>query len=271
MQAIWKGSISFGLVNIPINLYTGAESPSLHLTMLHKADLSPIRYAKICKEEGKEIPYQEIVKGFEYQKGEYVILNESDFEKASISSSHVIDVIEFVNENEIDIRYYDKPYYLEPGKSADKAYALFREALLRSKKVGIATVVFHNREHIAMIKPIGNVLVLNTMRYAREVRDTNSLKVPQKERLKNQEIDMALTLIKQMTKKFSPKDLRDTYDETLEKIVRAKTSGKKITRKTSLHKRMRTTNLMLALKASLKKSHTRKASRQHPKKRIGRK
>ncbi len=258
MHVLWNGSINFGLVNIPIKLYNACHSPGLNLTMLHKADKSPIRYAKICRAEDKEVPYSEVVKGYEYDKNEYVILNEKDFEKASVSPTHSIDIIEFVDQKEIDIRYYDKPYYLEPNKGADKAYILLREVLFRSKKIAVATFVLHNREHLGIIKPVGNILILNRIRYARELRDTDFLKIPEKITLKPREIQMAATLVKQLTRKFTPKSMHDTYDEELEKVVQAKAKGQHIKSKKLVSKRVKAKNLMAALTASLKKSRTKR-------------
>src|SRR5215211_1486354 len=143
MRALWTGSLSFGLINIPMKLYSATQEHGLNFDMLHKKDLSPIRYARICKADGKEIPYKDIVKGYEYQKGDYVVLVEEDFKRANIKKTKSIEMIEFTKESEINPLYYEKPYYLEPDKGADKAYVLLREALLKSKKVGIAKFVLH--------------------------------------------------------------------------------------------------------------------------------
>ncbi len=250
MQAIWSGSISFGLVNIPIKLYSGSEERSLDLTMLHKKDMSPIRYAKICRAEEKEIAYEDVVKGFEYEKGEYVVLTEQDFEKASSQSTHIIAINEFTDEQAIDIRFFEKPYYLEPEKGGDKAYALLREALKKSKKVAVATFVLRNREHLAVIKPIGKVLVLNRIRFATEIRSANGLKLPEPHLTNEKEITMALALIDQLSHDFKAEDFHDQYSEDLEKAIIAKSKGRKITQKAG-PKRSEIPNLMAALKASL--------------------
>jgi DNA end-binding protein Ku len=257
MHVLWSGSINFGLVNIPVKLYSGSESPALNLTMLHKTDNSPIRYARICRAEEKEIPYSDIVKGYEISKDEYVVLSEKDFEKASVNPTHSIDIFEFIDQKEIDIRYYDRPYYLEPGKGADKAYILLRDVLLRSKKIAIATFVLHNREHLGVVKPLGEFLILNRIRYARELRDPSFIKLPKNITIKPQEMTMAATLVKQLTRKFVPKQIHDTYDEELEKIVNAKAKGKTIKAKKQI-KQVKAKNLMAALTASLKKSKVKK-------------
>lgn len=254
MHAIWSGSINFGLVNIPIKLYSASEESGLDLTMLHKKDLSPIRYARICKAEGKEIAYQDIVKGYEYQKADYVIITDKDFENASARSSHSIEITEFVAEKEIDIRFFNKPYYLEPGKNAEQAYALLREALNKSKKVGIARFIIRDREHIAVVKPLDKVLVLNKLRYFSELRDPQALKLPDIKTTNKKEIEMALALVNQLTKRFNPKKFHDSYAETLEKVIALKTKGKKITKKAKAPEVTKVKNLMDALKASLEKT-----------------
>ncbi len=254
MHSLWKGSINFGLVSIPVNLYSGSESPGLQLTMLHSKDYSPIRYARICKAEDKEIPYSEIVKGYEVEKNEFVTIEDKDFEKARAVSSHSIDIIEFVEQNQIDTRYFDKPYYLEPNKAGEKAYTLLREVLKKSKKVAVATFALHNREHIGILIPLGDILLLNRIRYAREIRNPDFIKIPGKINLRPEEMQMAATLVKQLTRKFQPQKLHDTYDEDLEKVVLAKSKGKPIKGKSKVVKSVKAKNLMTALRASLKKT-----------------
>lgn len=254
MHAIWSGSISFGLVNIPIKLYSGSEESSLNLRMLHKKDLSPVRYAKVCRSEGKEISYAETVKGYEYQKNEFVVLEDKDFEKANVRATHTIEIIQFINEKELDIRYFEKPYYLEAEKTAIKAYALLMEGLSRSKKVGLAKFVLHNREHLGIVKVIDGVLVLNSLRFNSEIRDTSQLKVKKTEKLRTQEIKMALTLIKQLTKRYDPDDFKDNYRQELEEIIQAKASGKKAKPKGKPPVNTKAKDLMFVLKASLKEA-----------------
>ena len=159
MRSIWSGALSFGLINIPVRLYSGTEEHALSFDLLHKKDLSPIRYARICKEDGKEIPYQDIVKGYEYQKGEYVVVTEEDFKAVDMEKTNAIEIVQFTPKSEIDAIFYEKPYFLEPGKGADKPYALLRETLQRSKKVGVVKFVFRNREHLGIIEPYGNAII----------------------------------------------------------------------------------------------------------------
>lgn len=252
MRAIWTGSLSFGLVNIPVKLYSASESrDGLDLTMLHKEDLSPIRYARICRVDGKELPWDEIVKGYEYQKGDYVVLTDEDFKKAAPEKTQTIDIIEFVDEKEIDIRFFEKPYYLEPDKRAEKPYALLREALTKSGKIGIAKFVMRNRERLAALKPVGKVLVLDQMRFQGELRQPTGLNLPTTSKADSKEIDMALALIDQLTATFVPEDFHDTYTEELEEIIEAKARGKEIVTPKITQKNTEVKDLMAMLKASL--------------------
>lgn len=253
MRAIWTGSLSFGLVNIPVRLYSGAESGSgLDLNMLHKKDLSPIRYVKVCRADGKEVAYEDIVKGYEYQKGDYVVLTDEDFKRANAKKTKTIEITEFTAEDEIDIRYFEKPYYLEPEKGADKPYALLREALGRSNKIAIAKFVLRNREHVAAIKPVGQALVLNQMRFTSEIREPAGLKLPG-QAAEGKEIDMALKLIDQLTEPFVPEDFNDEYTEELEKLIEAKAKGKRPAKKGKEPAHTQVKDLMATLKASLEK------------------
>jgi DNA end-binding protein Ku len=225
MRAIWTGSISFGLVNIPIKLFSGSESNSLDLNLLHKTDLHPINYIKVCKADNKEVPMNEIVKGYQHSSGEYVVLTEQDFETASVEKTHLIDILDFVDEREIDSRYFERPYYLEPDKTGTKPYALLREALKRSGKVGIASYVLRNRGSIGVVKPLDKVLVLNQMRYREEVRSHEELKLPEGDNLRQQEIDLALMLIDQYSTTFDPAKYHDSYIDDLKRIIEEKAKG----------------------------------------------
>jgi DNA end-binding protein Ku len=229
MRAIWTGSLAFGLVNIPVKLYSGTQdNAGLDLTMLHKPDLSPIQYLRVCRADGKEVPYEDIVKGYQYQPGDYVVLTDKDFEKAAAKRTKTIEIEEFVKEAEIDVRFFDKSYYLEPDRGADKAYALLREALKKSGKVAIAKFVLRNREHLAAIKTIGNALVLNQLRFGSELRSPLGLNFPAKTDASKKEIDIALSLISHLTEPFVAEDFKDTYVDQLEKSIKAKAKGKPI-------------------------------------------
>ncbi|MBJ6725016.1 non-homologous end joining protein Ku [Geomesophilobacter sediminis] len=251
MRALWSGSISFGLVNIPVKLYSGSESNSLDLDMLRKGDLCPIKYQRVCKYDNQEVPFTEIVKGYEYTDGEYVVLTDQDFENANVEKTHLIDILGFVMESEIDTRYFEKPYYLEPDRGGDKPYALLREALKKSGKVGVATYVLRNRGSLGVVKPIDDLLVLNQVRYATEVREFKDLKLPGTDKLRDPEIDLALTLIDHLTVKFDPEQYHDTYIEDLKKTIEQKAQGILPVPKEEKPQPTKVVDLMALLKESL--------------------
>ena len=251
MRALWKGSISFGLVNIPVKMYVASHEKEFKFVMLHKKDLSQIRYARICKNEDKEVPWDEIVKGYEYEPGEFVVLNEEDFKKANLTKSKAIEIIDFVKEEEINTVFYSKPYFLEPEKNAHKAYALLREALKKSKKVGIAKFVIHNREHIAVIKPFEEAIILNELRYVEEIIEPQDLNLPQKEKVATKELEVALKLIDHLTADFQPKKYKDTYTEEIKNIINQKAKGRKIHPKGQEPRPSKVQDIMSLLKASL--------------------
>jgi DNA end-binding protein Ku len=264
MRSIWTGSLSFGLVNIPVKLYSGTKSERLDFDMLHKKDLSPIRYARVCKEEGEEIPYEEIVKGYEYEKGEYVVLTEQDFERANVKKNKTIEIVAFVAQEEIDPGYFDKPYLIEPDKGADRAYALLREALKKSGRVGLAQFVLRNREHLCAIRPEGDALIVNQMRFAGELQDTSQLHVPQNVEVNDKELSLAMSLIDQFTEPFQPEKYHDTYHEELKRVIDEKLAGKAPAKIGKAPEPTKVRDLMALLKASLKEQEagTQKAARE---------
>lgn len=262
MRALWKGSISFGLVNIPVKMFVASHEREFKFVMLHKKDLSQIRYARICKTEEKEIPWEEIVKGYEYEPDEFVVLTEEDFKKANLTKSKSIEIIDFVKEDEIDAMFYAKPYFLEPEKNAAKAYVLLREALKKSKKVGIAKFVIHNREHVAVIKPYENAIILNELRYSDEILQPSELNIPEEKSTSPKEVDVALKLIDHLTTKFKPEKYKDTYSDEIREIIEQKAKGRKIHPKGQESKPTKVQDIMSLLKASLeeqpKKSKTKR-------------
>lgn len=259
MRSLWKGAISFGLVHIPVRLYSASMQRELKFKLLHKKDHSDIRYARICKAEGKEVPWEEIVKGFEYEKGEFVVLTEEDFEKANVKKTSTIEILDFTDEKEIDAIYYDTPYYLEPEKGAGNAYALLCEALKRSKKAAVGRFVFHHHEHIGVIRPLDNILLLQQLRYESQLIDYQDLKIP-KEAVSKAELEMALKLIKQLSKPFKPEKYADTYEEEIKAIIEKKAKGQKL-KKIPVEKRPKVLNILSLLKESLqKKPKKRKAA-----------
>jgi DNA end-binding protein Ku len=255
MRAIWSGSISFGLVNIPVKLFSGSEThDGLDLTMLHKQDHAPIRYARVCRSDGQEVPYDEIVKGYEYQKGDYIELSQEDLKKADAKRTKTLEIRQFADESEIDSRYYEKPYYLEPAKGAERAYAVLRDALEKSGKVALVKYAMRARDNMGAVKPVGRVLVLNQMRFPSDLRDPGDLKFPDKDAASKAEVDMALALLKQQTKPFIPEDWHDTYTEELEEMIEEKAKGHKPKTHGKAPEDTKVKDLMSTLKASLEKS-----------------
>ncbi|HSX29538.1 MAG TPA: Ku protein [Candidatus Saccharimonadales bacterium] len=253
MRPIWNGSISFGLVNIPVRLFSGTNPrEGIDLDMLHKTDHAPIRYARICRKDGEEIPWDDIVKGYEYKDGDYIVLSQKELEELDTKKTQTIDIQQFIDEASMDIRYYEKPYYLEVVKGGEKAYVLLRTALEQSKKLAVAKFVLHQREHIAVIKPFGRALVLVQMRYPTDLRDPGQLQLPASKDITDKELEMAVKLIKQETKPFIAEDLHDTYTEELEELIKAKTKGHKPKAHAKAPEQTDAADIMSALKASLK-------------------
>ena len=257
MRAIWTGAIGFGLVNIPVKMYSGTQDSSLDLDMLDKKDHSNIRFQRVNEKTGKEVAWENIVRGYKYN-GDYVILTDEDFKKASPEKSKLIEIAEFVSVDDIDTVFYETPYYLEPEKTGAKAYVLLRDALEKSGKVGLGTYVMRTKETIGIIKPKDDILVLNKMRFPEEIRDHKELKVPA-DKTKPNELKMALALIDQLSGKFDIDKYKDTYSEQLMKVIEAKAKGKKITTPTMKVVHSKSQDLMDQLKASLSTSK-RKAS-----------
>lgn len=261
MRAIWKGSISFGLVNIPVQMYTASQAKEISFVLLHKKDMSEIRYARICKNEDKEVPWKDIVKGYEYEKGDFVVLEDKDFEKANLKKTKTIEIINFLDEEEIDTVYYVKPYYLEPGKQAEKAYGLLRDALKKSKKVGLARYVLRNREHLAVIKFHENMLVLNELRYENELLKPEDLKLPEAGKPNPKELEMAIQLIDQLTVPFEPQKYKDTFTEEIKQIIKQKAKGRPIHPKTEEPAPSKVHDIMSLLQASLEKKPAKKTTK----------
>jgi DNA end-binding protein Ku len=256
MRAIWSGVLSFGLINIPVGLYSATAGEKISFNFLHKTDMSPIRFAKVCRKDGKELNQSDLVKGYEYEEGDYVILTSDDFKKVDLKRTETIDVQAFVSESEIDTIYFEKPYYLEPAKGSVKAYSLLRESLNKSKKVGVAKFVIHNREHLGIIKPHGKLIVLEQMRFEEEVHAPEKLNIPEHPSLQAKELSIATSFIDQMTENFNPKDYKDTYIKKLLDMIKMKKKGHtiKIEKKVETLTPSKSTDLMLLLKESLEKA-----------------
>jgi DNA end-binding protein Ku len=233
MRAIWKGSISFGLVNIPIALYPATRREEFKFRLLRKSDLSPVNYKRVAEKDGKEVPWDEIVKGYEYEKGKYVVLKDEDFERVDLEATQTVDIQDFVDQEEIDPIFFYKPYYLEPQKGGDKAYVLLRDTLEESKKVGIAKVVIKTRQYLAGVKPKDGALVLELMHFAEELADPSKLHVPKKMEVGKREMNMATALIDSMSSKWNPEKYHDDYREALMEVIEEKVEagGKEIEEK----------------------------------------
>ncbi len=257
MKAIWKGSIGFGLVNIPIKMYSAVEESTLDLDMLDKKDHSNIKFKRVNENTGKEVAWENIARGYLINE-KYVVLDEKDFERASPEKTKHIEITQFVDEKEIDSTFFEMPYYLEPEKTGARAYSLLREALSKSGKAGIGVFVMHKREHVCMIKAMGDVLVLNRLRFAQEIRSPKELTLPST-KSKPAELKMAVNLINQLSNKFDPKKYKDEYTSKLLKIIQAKAKGKQTAYKPLKVVHSTTRDLMEQLKASLS-TPKRKAS-----------
>jgi DNA end-binding protein Ku len=218
-RGLWKGAISFGLVNVPVELFSAEKrSSELDLTMLDKRDLAPVGYKRYNKSTGEDVPWAEIVKGYEYQDGRYVVLSDEDFRRANVEASKTVDIQAFVDLEDIPPFYFETPYYLSPGKRGEKAYALLRDALRKSGKAGVATVVIRTRQYLAAVLPYEDVLMMNTLRYADELKAAADLSVPAAAlhaRASAKELDMALRLIDDMAEKWQPEKFKDTYRDDL--------------------------------------------------------
>ncbi|MGC4035769.1 MAG: Ku protein [Chitinophagaceae bacterium] len=256
MRAIWTGAIGFGLVNIPVKLYSAIEGHELDLDMLDKKDHANIKYQRVNANTGKEVAWENIVKGYKIDD-RYVVLTEEDFEKASPEKNKFITIEEFVNEKEIDSVYFDTPYYLQPEKAGVKAYILLRDALEKTGKAGLGSFVLRNRESLVLVKPYDDILILNKIRYDQEIRNTDEIKISSGAS-KPGEMKMAIELIQQLSSDFDISKYRDTYADKLMKVIKAKAKGKKVTPSPLRIVHSRSRDLMSQLKASL--GSKRKAS-----------
>ncbi|MDP4131256.1 MAG: Ku protein [Bacteroidota bacterium] len=250
MRAIWTGAIGFGLVNIPVRIFSATQDSNLDLDMLDKKDHARIRFKRINEETGREVEWSNIVKAYN-DNGKYVVVTDVDFEKASPEKSKIIEIMEFVDGADIDSIFYETPYFLEPQKSGVKAYALLREALKKSGKVGLGNFVMRNKEALCILKPMDDVIVLNKIRFAQEIRNVNEINVPGKASIKPGEMQMAQALISQLTGKFDISKYKDSYSDELLKLIHAKSKGKKQAPPQMRVVHNKSKDLMSQLKASL--------------------
>lgn len=257
MRPIWTGAIGFGLVNIPVKLYSATQRSEISLDMLDKEDHSHIKYKRVNEKTGKEVTWEHIVKGYK-MNDDYVILTDKDFESANAKKTKTIEISDFVDEKEIDSIYFETPYYLEPDKSGTRAYALLREALKKTGKIGIATFVMRNKEGLAILRATDEVIILNRIRFAEEIRDHSELHLPEKAEIKKGELEMAISLINQLTSKFDISGYKDTYTEQLLKLIEMKSKGEKIATPKMRVVHSAKEDLMSQLKASLSTTPAKK-------------
>jgi len=228
-RELWKGAIQFGLVHIPVSLFPAEQRDELSFSMLDRRDLQPVGYKRFNKTTGDEVPYEQIVKGYEYDEGHYVTLEKEDFQRANVEATQTVDILGFIERDQLPAFFFESPYYLAPGKHGEKGYALLREVLVRTGRVGIASVVIRTRAHLAALYAVENMLVLNTLRYANELRDPSELKVPEDlkaAKVTPREIDMAERLVEDMEMKWDPAQYHDTYRDDLMKMIEEKAHGK---------------------------------------------
>lgn len=261
-HAIWSGAINFGLVTIPVKLHTAVRTDDLSFNMLHAKDEGRVKYERVCSVDGKPVPWDEIVKGYEFEKGQYVVITDEDFKKVNPVATQSVDILEFVDLDQINPMFFDKPYYLEPSKQGKHAYALLREALTKANKVAIARVVVRTKEYIAAVKPIGQALVLELMHWASEIVQPTTLELPGEESFPEGEVKMAKMLIDTMSvDTFEPEKFVNKYHDELLAMIELRAQGKEIPEpKTPSAPRSKLVNLMDVLAQSLEESKKRRAN-----------
>jgi DNA end-binding protein Ku len=267
-RILWKGAITFGLVTIPVSLYPATRREELKFRLLRASDLSPVNYKRVAEVDGKEVPWDQIVKGYEYEKSKYIVLKEADFQEVDVEATQTVEIMNFVESNKVDPLLYYKPYYLEVGKGGDKAYDLLRNALVDTGKIAIAKVVIRAREHLAAIKPQKRSLILELMHFPDELVDVSEFKQPANKTVAKGEMDMAKKLIASMTTEWRPSDYHDEYRDKLEKLIQQRIThpSKTEIRANKARKPPSVIDLVSELKASLRmatKSSGRSAKRAH--------
>ena len=225
-RALWKGAISFGLVNIPVELHTAVRDNRPRFRMLHADDKSPIKFERVCAREGKPVAWDDLVKGYEYEKGRFVVLTKEDFQAAALEKSRTVDILDFVKADEIDDRFFETPYYVLPSKGGERAYALLREAIRTSGRTGIAKIILRSTQHLAALEVIDDALVLTMMRFADELADLSSYRFPDAAGVRKQELDMATALVENLAAEWKPEKYTDDYRDNLMKVIRAKMKGR---------------------------------------------
>src|SRR3954468_16800827 len=228
-RALWKGSISFGLVNIPVELHTAVRDHRPKFRMLHASDKSPVKYERVCIRDGHAVAWEDLVKGYEYAKGHFVVITKEDFKAAAVEKTRTIDIIDFVEADAIDDRFFETPYYLVPAKGGERAYALLREAIRESGRIGIAKFILRDAQHLAAIEVIEQAIVLSVMRFADELADPKPLGFPSSDGIRKAELDMAKALVNSLAAEWQPEQCSDQYLDNLMRIIKGKVKGKKVT------------------------------------------
>jgi DNA end-binding protein Ku len=273
-RSLWRGVMSFGLVNIPVTLQSASRNERPHFHLLHAKDDAPIRYERICEREKKPVPWSEIVKGYEVKKGEVAVLTPEDFKQAALNRSETIDILAFVDAGEIDARYFETPYYLVPAKGGERAYALLRETMRKSAKIAVAQVVLRQSQHLAAVTPIDDALVFTTLRFAHEVVDARELDLPAAKALNPHEMELAAKLVEGFADTWKPEQYHDKYTENLLAIIKTKTRKGAAPRLGALAPAAPTgeiTDLMERLRASLGQGQGRRRAQPATKAPAGRK
>jgi len=264
-RAIWKGSIAFGLVNIPIELYSAVRDHRPHFRLLHAKDESPVHYERVCQTEGKPVAWEDLVKGYEYEKGQFVVLTKDDFKTAAVEKTKTIDILDFVDPKDVDERYFETPYYLQPGKGAERAYALLREAIRESGRIGIGKIILREAQHLAALEVIDDALVLTMMRFSDELAELADFQFPAAEGLRKPELAMARQLIDHLSSTWEPEKYTDEYRDNLMRVIHAKLKGKKprLTGRETPHQ-AKVVDLMERLRASLAEKGTTESRGRRP-------
>jgi Ku protein len=274
-RPIWKGTIGFGLVTVPVSLYSATErKEQLSFHLLHKKDTARVEYKRVCTVEGVDVPWSEIVKGYEYKKGRYVVMTAADFAMARTPATQSFDIKVFVDAHEVEDLYFNEPYYLAPQtRGAAKIYALLRDGLKETGKIGVGTIVLREREHLAALEPMRDALILTTMRFAHEIHSPRDLELPKVGAgWSKKEMQLTRQLIDAFAGKWDPSEFKDTYTSVLKQAIRQKIEGKRINISAPKEERPKVVNLMKALEASLKaprKKFARAGGRRHAGSRLG--
>ncbi|HMI57730.1 MAG TPA: Ku protein [Gemmatimonadaceae bacterium] len=266
MASIWKGSLSFGLVNIPVEVRTAIQGDHISFRMLHEEDHTPIKYERVSSTSGDPVPWGEIVKGYEYEKNKYVIITDEDFKTAAVEASKTLEIVDFVKEEEIDPRYFETPYFLVPSKGGEKAYALLREAIRKTGSVGIGKIIMRQKQHLAGIRVVGEALILEIMRFANELIDPETLSLPDSSLVRPQELNMAEQLVTSLAEPFDPTKYTDEYRANLMRLIHGKMKGKKVNLKPedSPARGSDVMDLMARLRESLESGKKKGAVRSRP-------